>query len=49
MIDIIGPINVCNDFEINRYKIDQVRKYAKVMFYLTSHDAKTELCASCGL
>ena len=37
MIHIIGPINVCTDFEINRYKIDQVRKYAKNhMFYLTS-------------
>ena len=25
----IGPINVCADFEINPYKIDEVRKYAK--------------------
>ena len=24
MIHIIGPINVCTDFEINRYKIEQV-------------------------
>ena len=38
----VGPINVCTDFEINRYKIDKVRKYAKIMFYLTSpsRDAK---------
>ena len=34
----------CTDFEINRYKIDEVRKYANIAFYLiylTSHDAKT--------
>ena len=39
----IGPIYVCTDFEINRYKIDEVRKYAKIVFYLiylTSRDAK---------
>ena len=43
MLYIIGPINVCTDFEINRYKIDEVRKYAKIAFYLiylTSRDAK---------
>ena len=34
MLYSIGPINVCTDFEINRYKIDEVRKYAKVVFYL---------------
>ena len=26
MIHSIGPINVCTDFEINRYKIDEFRK-----------------------
>ena len=39
----ICPINVCTDFEINRYKIDEVRTYAKIAFYLiylTSCDAK---------
>ena len=48
----IGPINVCTDFEINRYKIDEVRKYAKIAFYLiylTSCDAKTLRHASWGL
>ena len=30
MLYSIGPINVCTDFEINRYKIDEVRKYAKI-------------------
>ena len=34
MLYSIGPINVCTDFEINRYKIDEVRKYAKIVFYL---------------
>ena len=28
----ICPINVCADFEINRYKIDEVRTYAKSRF-----------------
>ena len=44
MLYSIGPINVCTDFEINRYKIDEVRKYAKIAFYfiyLTSCDAKS--------
>ena len=48
----IGPINVCADFEINRYKIDEVRKYANIAFYLTyltSRDAKTLRHASWGL
>ena len=49
MIHMIGPINVCTDFEINRYKIDQVRKYAKIVFYLMSRDAKTERRESCDL
>ena len=44
MLYSIGLINVCTDFEINRYKIDEVRTYAKIAFYLiylTSCDAKT--------
>ena len=52
MLYSIGPINVCTDFEINRYKIDEVRKYAKVAFYLiyvTSCDAKRLRHASWGL
>ena len=32
----IGPINVCTNFEINQYKIDEFRKRAKIVFYLTS-------------
>ena len=40
MLYNIGPINVCTDFEINLYKIDEVRKYAKIVFYLTPRDAK---------
>ena len=48
----ICPINVCTDFEINRYKIDEVRTYAKIaiyLIYLTSCDAKTLRHASWGL
>ena len=48
----ICPINVCTDFEINRYKIDEVRTYAKIAFYLiylTSCDAKKLRHASWGL
>ena len=37
MIHSIGPINVCTDFEINRYKIDKFRKHEKnhVLFDVT--------------
>ena len=52
MLYNIGPINVCTDLDINRYKIDEVRKYAKIVFYLiyfTSHDAKMLRHASWGL
>ena len=49
MLYSIGPINVCTDFEINLYKIDEVRKYANIVFYLTSRDAKTLRHASWGL
>ena len=48
MLYSIGPINVCTDFEINPYKIDEVRKYAKIVFYLTPRDAKTLRHASWG-
>ena len=40
MIYSIGPINVCTDFEINRHKIYEFRKYPTIVFYLTSRDAK---------
>ena len=49
MLYSIGPINGCTDFEINRYKIDEVRKYAKIVFYLTSRDSKTLRHTSWGL
>ena len=49
MLYSIGPINVCTDFEINPYKIDEVRKNAKIVFYLTSRDATTLRHASWGL
>ena len=44
MLYSICAINVCADLYINRYKIDEVRKYANLAFYLiylTSCDAKT--------
>ena len=34
----IGAINVCTNFEMNRYKIDEFRNR---LFYLMSYDAKT--------
>ena len=37
----IGPLNVCANFEINRFKIDEFRKHTKSYFYLTSRDANT--------
>ena len=49
MIHSIGPINVCTDFETNRYKIDEFRKYAKIVFYLMSRGAKMTRRSSLGL
>ena len=37
---------MCTDFEINPYKIDEVRKYAKIVFYLTSRHASWGLDTS---
>ena len=34
MIHNIGQIIVCTDFEINRYRIDEVRKYAKKICFI---------------
>ena len=42
MIHSIGPINVCTNFEINRYtKWTNLENMQKIVFYLTSRDAKT--------
>ena len=30
----IGPINMCTDFEINRYKIDEFRKHAEIVCFI---------------
>ena len=32
MLYSIGPINVCTDFEINRYKIDELENMQKSRF-----------------
>ena len=32
-----GQINVCTDFEINRFRIDEVRKYAKIVCFIWRH------------
>ena len=41
-INSIGPINVCTDFEINRYKLANLENMQKLHgFYLVSRDAKT--------
>ena len=37
MINSIGQINVCTDFEINRFGIDEVRKYAKIVCFIWRH------------
>ena len=37
MIYSIGQINVCTDFEINRFRIDEVRKYAKIVCFIWRH------------
>ena len=33
-VHIIGPINVCTNFEINRYNIDEFRKHAKIVCFI---------------
>ena len=33
----IGPINVCTNFEINQYKIDEFRKHAKIVCFMWRH------------
>ena len=30
----IGQVNVCTDFEINRFRIDEVRKYATIVYFI---------------
>ena len=34
MIYSAGQINVCTDFEINRFRIDAVGKYAKIVCFI---------------
>ena len=34
MIYSTGQINVCTDFEINRFRIDEVRKYATIVYFI---------------
>ena len=29
-----GQINVCTDFEINRFRIDEVRKHATIVYFM---------------
>ena len=37
MIYSTGQINVCTDFEINRFRIDEVRKYATIVCFIWRH------------
>ena len=30
----IGAINMCTDFEINRYKIDEFTKHSKIVWFI---------------
>ena len=38
-----GPINVCTDFEINRYKIDEFRKHTKIVCFMFFGDLDRDL------
>ena len=42
----ICPINVCTDFEINRYKIDEVRPLTYFLLFVTrtAHDVLEYPC-----
>ena len=33
-VHIIGPVNVCANFEINQYRIDEFRKHAKIVCFI---------------
>ena len=33
----IGAIHMCTNFEINRYKIDEFRKHAKIVSFIWRH------------
>ena len=33
-VNSIGTINVCANFEINRYNIDEFREYAKIVCFI---------------
>ena len=33
-VHIIGKMNVCTNFEINRYTIDEFRKHAKIVGFI---------------
>ena len=37
MIYSTGQINVWTDFEINRFRIDEVRKYATIVYFIWRH------------
>ena len=41
MIHSIGAINVCTNFEINRYKIDEFRKHATITCFIWRHVTQT--------
>ena len=36
----ISTINVCANFEINRFKIYEFRKHTKIVFYLTCRNVE---------
>ena len=48
-VHIIGPIDVYSNFDINRYNIDEFRKHAKIVFYVTSRDAKRYVVRHSGM
>ena len=45
MIYSTGQINVCTDFEINRFRIDEVRKYATIVCFIWRHVTPTKVMA----
>ena len=37
IIHSIGPINVCTDVEISRYKIDEFKKHENIIYFIWRH------------
>ena len=45
----LGPINACKNVEINRYKIDDFRKHAKIVWFIWRHGTQIDASRLIGM